>query len=438
MQKTSVKILFLASLFLVSCSSDKKNADLKDAVSVLENHNILQADSTIADLKITVPTEQNSDFWFGFSADNNNRIENFSFAKNISDIASIHAGYKSSADYPFVFAPIITGNRIYLLDNQANLYERNLNDYKKIWQTKLVKRKDLRNFIWGKISYQNGVIFVTSGYNLLLAVNAENGQILWKKTIASIPISTLIPDEEQIFAITNDNKTYALNAKNGQINWVHSGILRNTGILGAANPVIYKNYLVASYSSGEIYVLDKNSGNQIWTTDLNRSKAIDSDFILNDIDATPIVKNDIIYSIGNGGLMIASDINNGNILWQKELASISDFWIAGDFIYLINNDDQLLCLHSKDGAIRWLKNLTKYKNPKKPNSKIIYNGVMMAGGNLLLTNSNNEIILISPQNGEILYSRKIHKKITHNPIVVKGRIYLHTIGFFSTKLLVIN
>jgi outer membrane protein assembly factor BamB len=431
--KSLIITLFCSSLF--SCSSDHKIDD-KNAISVFADLNSIKTDDTLKDLKIALPAQVKNQSWFGSNNDNNQNIENFAFAANITKTKSIFAGWQPRYDDKMVFAPIIAGDKIYSLDGYGNLYAKDLTSYKTIWKKKLIDRFWLKDFIGGKISYFDNKIFVSTGFNSVICVNADNGEFIWQKTLSSIPISAPISDGNQIFVITNDNKTYALNATNGEINWVHSGILKATGILGSANPVLYKNYLISAYSSGEVYTLDKKTGEVGWVYDLNLNKAASSDFVLNDVDATPVVKDGVAYAIGNGGLMMAIRVIDGMNLWQKELASITDFWIAGDFIYLINNDNQLICLYKKTGGIKWLAQLKNYLNDKKPASHIVYNGIIMAGDNLILTNSNRQLLVISPLDGKILQTKKLGQDIFHSPIVVNGKIYLHTIGMFTTDLVI--
>lgn len=430
-------ISLILVLLLFSCVKNKAENKGQN-VSVFSDIDSVTLDPSLKNVVVRVPIQTANKSWFGSGNDNNQQAENLALEKKIFNLKSVSTGYVSGYDNRMVFAPVIVNNRIYFLDARGNLKAWNLNNYKKIWQTKLIKKWTLKKFTNGKISYFNNSIFAITGSNLVLKVNSLDGQIIWSKQIGAIPASAPISDGNQVFVITNDNKTYALSDKDGNINWVHSGVLRSTAILGTANPVVYQNYLVASYSSGELYVLEKKSGETFWSYDLNLSKAIDSDFILNDIDATPIIKNDVVYAIGNGGLMMAIAIRTGQVLWQKELASISDFWIAGDFIYLINSQNQLLCLSKSSGGIKWFLKLPKYVKEKKPDKKIFYNGLIMAGDNLIVTNSNRQLLLISAVNGNIIQSKRLDQKAYHSPIVVDRKLYLHTIGRFDSKLLIFN
>ena len=82
--------------------------------------------------------------------------------------------------------------------------------------------------------------------------------------------------------------------------------------------------------------------------------------------------------------------------------------------------------------------LKKYRDEKNPQSRIIYNGLIMAGDHLILSDINRKLLVISPLNGDILQTIKTEQKIYHTPIVVDKKLYLHTIGRFSVNLLVVE
>jgi outer membrane protein assembly factor BamB len=277
-----------------------------------------------------------------------------------------------------------------------------------------------------------------AGINKVAALSEVDGKILWTKEIASIPSSAPVSDGKFVYVSSNDNKTYALDAATGDLTWVQSGIVRTTAIFGFANPVILKDLLIVSYSSGEIYALKKSSGEAIWSQDLNLSKATTSDFYLNDVDATPIVKNDVIYAIGNGGLMMAVKVKDGNYLWKKEIAGLTDFWLAGDFLFVINNDNKLLAVSKKTGGIKWISQLPNLAKEKKPQTKFIYSGVVMAGDKLLISRLDGALLIASPLDGTLEKTFKINKKISHAPAVVDGKIYLQAIGKYVIDLLEIE
>lgn len=419
-------LILIASLLIFSCNKD--NIDYKGAISAFSTDFTPKIDPKLAEKPIKLPKQIKNLHFTNFHTD---KIANFALNSKIKKVKNINNGYVTSGSYNFISKPIIYDNIIYSLDARGNLSAINLKNNKLIYRKRIIKWYNIKNLSQGKISYDNNIIYVTTGFNKILAVHAKNADKIWEKELSSIAISKPIIHQNLLYLISNDNKSYALDKKTGEIKWIHNSIVRNTAIFGAANPIIYKNYLISSYSSGEIYILDHQNGNVINSYQLSANRAIDSNFILDDIDATPIIKNNILYAIGNGGLMIAINLNNWEKIWQKNMSSISNFWIIDDFIYVIDNENRLICLDSNYGTIKFFKKLDKYYSENK---LIHYHGLILAGDNLILSNSNKEILLLSPFDGNIRQKIKFSKHIQQRPIIANKRLYIYLKGRFNTSL----
>lgn len=444
--------LFCTIFFLFACDKDQEY-DKAKAISAFVAIDPIKVDPELEKVEIKLPKQKNNNFWSGSAGAQNQLVENIAknftlktrgfFGKKSSEISLDESSqtwffYSGSNVDHFVFSPIIKDGKIFILDTAGVLVARDLKTEKKIWKSRIFKKSFLKNYKTPKISYADGKIFAIAGVNKIAAASEVDGKLLWSKEISSIPVSTPVSDGKLVYVASNDNKLYALNATSGELEWVQSGIIRPTAILGAADPVIYKDFLITSYSSGEIYAVNKKTGEPLWSQDLNINKATNSDFYLNDVDATPYVQNDVIYSIGNGGLMMAMKVTDGNYLWKKEIAGIVDFWGAGEFLFVVNNDDKLLAVSKKTGGIKWISQLPNFVKEKKPQTKIIYSGVVMAGDKLLITRFDGMLLIVSPLDGKIEKTFSIGKKISHSPAVVDGKIYLHAIGKYLIDLIEIQ
>lgn len=450
------KFLIVVTLLLISsCSNKDKDYDKAKAISAFAIIDPIKVDPSLEKVVISLPKQQENNLWNGSASLQNQRLENIakSFSEEkkffssqreivLRDSSLFWSGFWSTDDDDFVFAPIIKDNKIFTLNPSGSLIAFDLTTKRKIWKTKLFPSFSLKNYRDPKIFYAKNSdgekIFAVAGINKIAALSAVDGQVLWSKDIASIPVSTPVSDGNSVFVTTNDNKVYSLSAKDGELQWISSAILRNTAILGAADPIFYKDHVIAAFSSGEIYALSKKNGEFVWSQDLNLSKANSSDFYLNDVDATPIIKGDALYAIGNGGLMMAVDLKNGNYLWKKEVAGVVDFWAASGFLFVINNDNKLLAVDQKTGGIKWISQLPNLKKEKNPETKFIYNGVVLAGDKLVISRLDGELLLVSPLDGKIEKTEKIGKKIYHAPLVANDKIYFHNIGRFVIDVLEIK
>ncbi len=452
--KNLASLCFVLLFTLSACKKDAEY-DKAKAISAFVAVDKIKLDPALKNIEITIPAQQKNLSWVGLLSLQNQQIENF--AKNFASKKSLFSAQKIvlkksspiwtfySGNYQdrFVFSPIIKDDKIFILDTGGTLRSYSTKSDKKIWQSRIFPRQFLKNYQTPKIGYADlgnakGKIFAIAGINKIVAVDEVDGKILWSKEISSIPISTPISDGELVYVSTNDNKLYAFSVQSGELQWVQAGILRPTAIFGAADLVIYKDLIIAGYSSGEIYAVKKKTGEAVWSNSLNLSKATDSDFYLNDIDATPVVKNDVVYAVGNGGVMMAIKVKDGDYLWKKEIAGITDFWLAGDFLFLINNDNKLLAIHKKSGGIKWISQLPNLKKLKKPQSKIIYSGLIMAGDKLVISSLDGDLLIVEPKSGEIEKTFSLGKKISHAPVVVNDKIYLYSLSKYFANLIEIR
>lgn len=445
MKALVLKSIILALCFLASCAKEV-DYDKSKAVSafIIEESAV---DENLQKTAIKIPDPKLNNSWIGSASSQNQQIENFhknfaisQWSKKISfeKTSKSWSFYTGSRDDRFLFSPIIKDDKAYILSSGGVLLAYDLKLDKTIWKTRVFHRRYLKNYQTPKINYASGKIFAIAGTNQISAINEIDGKIIWTKEIASIPVSSPVASDDLIYVTTNDNKLYALNQDSGELQWIHSGIFRPTAIFGAAEPVIYKNLVIAAYSSGEVYAINKKSGEALWSQSLNLNRATNSDFYLTDIDATPLVKDDVVYSVGNGGLMMAIKVKDGNYLWKKEIAGIVDFWLADEFLYVINNDNKLLALHKQSGGIKWILQLPYLKKEKKPQTKIIYSGLIMAGGKLLVAEFDGKILVIDPLDPKIEKTFKIGAKASHAPVVVNDKIYFYVLGKYLSDLIEIE
>lgn len=441
-------LLIIISAALFSCDKDK-TYDKEKAVSAFIAIDPVRIDEALANVEIKIPPQENIDFSSANPALQNSKIENFKFDFTFSEKGffkkyqeiKLQSSSKFLALYlgdevdNFVYHPVIFDNKAFIVKTSGMVYAIDLATEKTLWKKSVFAKSFIKNYKTAKISYANGNLFVINGSNQVAALSAETGEVLWVKDLLAIAISTPVSDGKNVFVLTDTNKLYALNNATGELVWMHSGVLKNTAIFGAATPVIYGDFLVVSYSSGEIYALNKNTGESLWTQDLNLNKATSSDFYLNDIDATPLVADNMVYAIGNGGAIAAFDVVSGNYLWRKKIAGITDFWGAGEFLFVINNDNKLIALSKKTGGIKWISQLPDYKKKGKAQTKFIYSGIVMAGDRLMISRSDGEFIIASPENGKIEKTYNIGRRILHAPIIVDGKIYLNSIGGWTNSLI---
>lgn len=419
--------VFVGIIFLVSCShkkeiaGERKNIFLNSSTKIEISNQ--KRNITLADLN----TYQN---YYGDNSILNKNIENYKVDN--FDFERLSISRKKFGVKRYYFSnPIIVNNIIYTLDTKGNLLAKNKIDFKTLWKIKVIERDNFINYYGGKISFYNDVIFITSRTNDIIAINTD-GTIKWKKRINSVPISTPVIDNNTLYTITNDNKLYAMDTQDGRIKWIHYGNSKDSTIFGSADPVIYKNYVIASYSSGELFVLNKDTGENIFNTNLTGRYFIFSNFELTDIDSTPQIKNNILVATANNGITIGLNLNNMQILWKQNFASLTNILINNDFVYLITTDNILINMNLKDGKVNYFTQLPQYVNEKKKKGFIYYKSMIFANNKLLTFNNVNEYKIINPLNGEIEKTEETPFSLYNKPFSINNR--MNVISFKGSTL----
>ena len=445
--KKPLILLFL--LLSLNCSSDKKY-DKEKAVPALDYVSDITIDSSLKDIAIKLPKTQINQIWLGSASKINQQIENISknfsyensgwFFNKKNEINFRRTWYKNIFYYEdfaksFVYSPIITNQKIFNIDSSGDVSAFSLQSKELLWHKRVFEKLWLKNYKVAHLGACDDKLFAVAGVNQIKALNQNNGEILWQKDLSVIFNSTPICDGNAVYISSSDNKTFALNAENGEIIWIHYGIAKSLAIFGSAQPVVYNDVLIASYSSGEIYALNKKTGESLWSQDLNSNQLHNSDFFLNDVDATPLVKDAVVYALGNGGLMKAISLKTGEDIWKKSIASVIDFWLAGDFLFVINSDNKLLAVYKKTGGIKWMAQLPNFKNPKKIVTKFNYIGIIMAGDKLIASREDGELFIISPFDGKIEKTFSLNKKVLHVPIIIENKMYFYGMNRYKTKLI---
>jgi outer membrane protein assembly factor BamB len=382
MKKENYFYILLSLLLLSSCSSKEKIKGNRIQIFAT-NESIVVDNKLKVEIDNTLKTYTD---YYGDYSPLNEKVENFK-----TSAFDFKKSYFSN--------PLAIKNNIYYIDGNGKLNG---------------KYPVIDNPKFAKISYHDEVIYIVSGRNNLVAIGL-NGEIKWKKDINSIIISSPIVYDDSVFFITQDNKTYSLDIIDGSIKWIHFGKNQTTKIFGVANPLLYKNYLIVAYSSGEIFILNKKNANVIFSYNLSNINYLESTIDLNDIDSTPVIKNDILFASANNGFTVAIDINSFKILWKEPIYTLANILINNDNIFLIDENNKLVALDMYSGHIKWLVELPN------DNSKNFYRSLLFTN-NMIVAFSEKNYIFVDID-GKILNDNKTNLELYSLPITIDGIIY---------------
>ncbi|BDB98100.1 PQQ-binding-like beta-propeller repeat protein [Saccharolobus caldissimus] len=327
------------------------------------------------------------------------------------------------------------------------------------------------------VSYYDGIVYVPSDSNVLYAINAYTGKIVWEATTANSVMSNPIivktskgpivyvsvgdagfSASHGIFAVITHNlknvirgysygAIYAFNATDGQLLWVHFDDGNDM-----PTPAYINGLLIYGDGSGHIVALNATTGKVVW-----------KDYV--GVSAFDSMSSTNYYKFSNGttiaiigftmaeppyGELVAVNVNNGQIVWKFILpkgytpfnTGMGDVSPAVDerngivvqsTIVNFNPTNRTIgfavfALNATNGQLLWIEQLGRgYVPPAfKGGVPTIYNGIVYVGSPVT-----NTIYAINESNGKILWKSVIPNVQgppngagggRANPVYIKGYI----------------
>ena len=258
-----------------------------------------------------------------FVLDGENILVADSIAKYYSvNINSGKLNWSKNNTYPFNSEIKESKNKIFVIDYKNTLRCYNINNGSECWNLQTEDSFTISGSKFSLIIIDDMVVFSNS-IGDITAVNIDTGLIKWQLPTQSsniinetynFKISKLVSNGNSIFFSNNKSEFYSVDVKTGTTNWIND-------IDSNLTPIISNNLIFTVSNDGYLYVIEKNKGNIIRITDLYTNYKIKKR--KNIVPAGFAIGNTKLYLTNTDGKMIIVDLSLGNIIDIEK--------VAGDF-----------------------------------------------------------------------------------------------------------
>jgi outer membrane protein assembly factor BamB len=265
-----------------------------------------------------------------FIQDGENLLITDSIAKYYSvNINSGELNWSKNNIYPFNSDIKKHKNKIFVIDYKNTLRCFNISDGNECWNLKTEDSFTISNSKFSLIVINDKVIFSNS-IGDITAVDIETGVIIWQLPTQSssiinetynFKISKLVSDGNSIIFSNNKNEFHSIDVKTGTINWINE-------INSNITPIITENLIFTVSNEGYLIVIEKNKGNIIRVTDLFKNYKLKKRKNINPVGF--VIGNTNLYLTNTDGKMIVVDLSLGDI---KKIEKISGDFISRPFIF---------------------------------------------------------------------------------------------------------
>lgn len=398
-----------------------------ERISVLSSETEIKPDYAPGYVKIKLPQPQPNSRWSQSGGNAKHVMSHLKSGNQIEEYWTANFGEGASKRDFLIAAPVVAHRVVFAIDADAVVTARRLDDGREIWHKRLkpVIKDDKGIALKGAgIAYNGQQLFATTGFGGVFALEMKTGKEIWRYD-TEMPIRIAPTTENnRLLVQTIDNTLIALDALSGKEIWKYKTTAEATTLVGGASPAYSseEDVAVAAFNNGELRAFKASTGTPLWSEMLISPKRTNSLANITAIKANPIIDGDKVFAAGHSDVLMAIDLRTGKKIWEREISTSNQPWIAGKFMYVLSDNFELIALQKDTGKVVWNKKLPVPEH----NAGLSAIGPVLANNSLIAALSDGHVFAISPYTGAILGFINVDDEIGLSPVIADGVVIFTT------------
>jgi outer membrane protein assembly factor BamB len=274
------------------------------------------------------------------------KLEAFEETTRLKKIWSHDTG-KGTNDQLLKLVPAIADGIVYVADHNGRVVALNADNGKKIWKTNTDVLLSAGPGIGGQL------VLVGTSNGDLIALGADDGAVRWHIAVTSEILAVPKVHLGVVIIQTVDGNLSGYDSESGKRLWIFDRTVPVLTLRGTSSPLIIDDIVMAGFANGKLVALDIRSGRQLWEATVAVPSGRSELERLVDIDADLVMHKGILYVISFQGHLAAVDLEDGAVLWNRELSSFSGLSVDNTQVYVTDDISQVWALSNNNGQSMW-------------------------------------------------------------------------------------
>jgi len=337
---------------------------------------------------------------------------------------SVPIGEGDSRGARITAEPVVAGGRIFTLDARATVSAFSTGG-QLLWQRLVVppdaSRSDASG---GGLSTDGAVVYVSTGYGRLTALDAATGQPIWTQELDAPGSSSPTILGDVVLLVGRDGRAWALEAATGRVRWEVQGLPSTATWAGGAGVAARGDVVVLPHPSGEVRGVFPEGGLVRWTSVVAGTRqGSAAAYAATDIGGDPVLSGSTVYVGTFSGRTAALNAETGEALWSIAEGAQSPVVPAGDSVFLVNDLGELLRVEAASGGVIWRVALPQAEHRRGVTA---FYGPVLAGGRLIVGSSDGTLLQFDPTAGTALGGVTLPSGAASAPVVAGSTLYIVT------------
>ena len=424
----------ISSIFLISCSFDKKTGVWKEHnKKIIEKSKKNQTADKIFSKKklfdeeidsqeiIIVEKKQKNLSWLENNLNLRNSVPHLHYEnkKNIITKSKKIGKTTHIVDSPQK-EPLILDENIFFNDLNGNIYKYSTDRRKLLWKFNFYKKKFKNIPIKINLKILSNDLIVSDSLGYFYNVDLETGKLNWAKN-QGVPLTSEVKSYDgKIFLLNQDNKFYVFNETDGKkiIDFETFPVVLKKNIMQSIG--LDNNNLYFVTSAGQIFSLNHLDFRINWLKNIKDADTSDEYGLFY---SSPVVVKDKYIYLSSSKTTMSIDTDVGKTNWEISFGTKIKPIISNKFIFLISEDGFILNADRENGKIIWSRKLFKSKDVNL-NKMGEVTSLLLVSDQLFFTTKNGYFFFLNYKNGEIINFARVAKSFYSKPSVANGKIYI--------------
>ena len=422
-----IALALVSSIVLAGCSDrevilpGKREPILKLEPSATKGAGTLSAPKAFA-----MPRQKNNVAWPQGHASPSTQVVHAALSAAPKPLWTLSVGTGDRARNRITADPIVAEGIVFTLDSLSVLTATSTSG-SRLWSRDLTPSFERAGDAdGGGIAYGDGVVFVSTGYGVLHALDPKSGSALWKQELKGSGNGRPSYFDGVVYLVSQDSVAWAIEAATGRIRWQLDHLSDVNNMSGSTGPAISEKLVVFGFGAGDLQAAFRGGGLTLWNATLAGGRSGRAVATIDDIATSPVISGSTVFAANSSGRIAAMHLDSGARLWTAPYGARSPLWPAGGSLFFVNDLGQLMRLDATDGSKVWSVDLPGFVSLRQRKSKDVvpHHGPVLAGGRLLLASGDGLLRQFDPETGAERSAIRLGSGATANPIVADGILYV--------------
>lgn len=262
------------------------------------------------------------------------------------------------------------------------------------------------------------LVLVATSNGVVVALSSADGVEKWRKDVRGEVLAAPQASRGIVIVQTYDGRLIGMAAESGEQLWVYTSDTPLLTLRGTATPVIENGIVYTGFATGKLVAIDITNGNLIWDRPVAIAKGQAEIDRIVDIDASPLVSSNRVFAASFNGNLFAFLKRDGRPLWRFDTSSYREVAEGFKNIYVVDEKSRLFAVDAESGEQRWEQSALLNRQLSAP---------VVFAGFLVVADYEGHIHVMSQIDGSIIGRTKIDGSGVRVPMrVVDNMLYVYS------------